>query len=59
MDVKGHKIEEDIEVHQSEKFVKIEIPATRKKSAVTIIHDFGQVRLYNLFHKVCVVISNY
>ena len=48
MNVKGSKIEEDVEVHKSERFLKIDIPATENKSAVTIIHHFGQVRLYNL-----------
>ena len=59
MDVKGLKIEEDVEVHQSERYLKIEIPATRNKSAVTIIHHFGQVKLYNLFLIVCVLNPSY
>ena len=59
MTVEGLQIEEDVEMHKSEKFVKIEIPATRNKSAVTIIHHFGQVILDNLFLIVCVAMSNY
>ena len=45
MDIEGIHIDEDVEVHKKERFAKIEIPATRNWSAVTIIQDFSQVRL--------------
>ena len=49
MTVGGQQIEEDMEMHESEEFLKIQRPATKKNSAVTIIHHFGQVRLDILF----------
>ena len=48
MTVEGLQIEEDVEMHKNEKFMKIEVPATRNKSSVAIIHHFGQVGLDNI-----------
>ena len=56
MDIEGIHIDEDVEVHKKERFAKIEIPATKMRSAVTITQDFGQVTLYNLFLIGCIVL---
>ena len=39
---------EDIEIHYGEKYIKIEAPAIRGKTAATIIHNFEKVKFTHL-----------
>ena len=52
-------VREDVELHYTEKYAKIETPAMQGKKSATIIHYFDKVKFTLYYLLICILVLNF